>query len=208
MSESFSLEAELRVDQGKGASRRLRKVNKMPAIVYGAGKDPVTISVAHNVMQLSLEHEAFYTQIIDLSIAGAAEKVVLRDLQRHPYKNIILHADFQRVDMKSKLHVTVPLHFINEENCHGVKVQGGALSHLLSEVEIQCLPKDLPEYIEVDVLNLELGHTLHLTELKLPEGVELMAMTHGAEDHDTGVATVHKTRAASESEDGEASDGE
>jgi len=205
MSESFSLEAELRVDQGKGASRRLRKINKMPAVVYGAGKDPVSIMVAHNVMLLSLEHEAFYTQVIDLSVAGNTEQVVLRDLQRHPYKNVVLHADFLRVDPNKKLHVLIPLHFINEEACHGVKVQGGALSHTLTEVEISCLPKDLPEFIEVDVLELELGHSLHLSELKLPEGVEIVALSHG-EDHDTGVAAVHKTRATSEDEDEETSE--
>ena len=121
------------------------------------------------------------------------EDVILRDLQRHPFKNRVLHADFQRVDKKKMLTVTVPIHFVNEEACHGVKMQGGLLNRLVNEVEIMCLPGNLPEYLELDVADLKLEESLHLSDIKLPEGVQIVALTHG-EDHDTGVAAVHKTR--------------
>ncbi len=193
MSDTIELNAELRSDLGKGASRRLRKTGLVPAIIYGGDAEPVSISLQHNEFIHELENEAAYTQVLALKVGKKKEDVLLRDLQRHPYKNLVMHADFQRVDQNKPVHVVVPLHFINEEKCHGVKQEGGMLNHLLSEIEIVCLPKHLPEFIEVDVTDLKLGASLHLTDLKLPEGVEILALTHG-DDHDTGVAAVHKTR--------------
>ena len=193
MSDTIELNAELRSDLGKGASRRLRKTGLVPAIIYGGDAEPVSISLQHNEFIHELENEAAYTQVLALKVGKKKEDVLLRDLQRHPYKNLVMHADFQRVDQNKPVHVVVPLHFINEEKCHGVKQEGGMLNHLLSEIEIVCLPKNLPEFIEVDVTDLKLGASLHLTDLKLPEGVEILALTHG-DDHDTGVAAVHKTR--------------
>jgi large subunit ribosomal protein L25 len=140
-----------------------------------------------------LENEAIYSQVLSLKVGKKKEDVILRDLQRHPFKHLIMHADFQRIDQKKAVHITVPLHFINEEKCHGVKMEGGMLNHLVSELEIMALPKNLPEYLEVDVSELKLGESLHLSDIKLPEGVEIVALTHG-EDHDTGIAAVHKTR--------------
>ncbi len=194
MSDKIELVAEHRTDLGKGASRRLRKSGLIPAIVYGADAEPVAITLEHDKFLHSLENEAIYTQIISLKVGkDKKEDVILRDLQRHPFKNRVLHADFQRIDKKKMLHVTVPIHFVNEENCHGVKMQGGLLNRLVNEVEIVCLPGNLPEYLELDVADLKLEESLHLSDIKLPEGVQIVALTHG-EDHDTGVAAVHKTR--------------
>ena len=193
MSDLIELTAEPRSDLGKGASRRLRKNGLVPAIVYGGSAEPTSITLPHNEFIHELDNEAIYTQILSLNIGKTKESVILRDLQRHPFKNLIMHADFQRIDQKKPIHVTVPIHFINEETCHGVKMEGGLLNHLQSEIEIMCLPKDLPEYLELDVAELKLGESLHLSDIKVPEGVEIIALTHG-EDHDTGVAAVHKTR--------------
>ena len=198
MQESFELDAEIRTDLGKGASRRLRKVNGVPAIIYGGGKDPQGITLQQNVLGHHLENEAFYSHILSVKVDGKAQKVILRDLQRHPYKPIILHADFLRVDAKTKLRVKVPLHFINSETCVGVKA-GGLASHLMTELEIGCLVKDLPEYIEVDIENLDIGDSLHLSEIVVPKGVEIIALTHGTAN-DLAVVSVAKTRGADEDE--------
>ena len=203
MSDKIELNAEPRSDMGKGASRRLRKTGLVPAIIYGGDTDPTSVSLQHNEVVHELENEAIYTQVLSVKVGKKKEEVILRDLQRHPYKNQIMHADFLRIDKKKAIHVTVPLHFINEDKCHGVKQEGGLLNHLVSEVEITCLPKDIPEFIEVDVTELKLGESLHLSDIKLPEGVEIVALTHG-EDHDTGIAAVHKTRDSSAAEDEEA----
>jgi large subunit ribosomal protein L25 len=204
MSDKIELNAESRTDMGKGASRRLRKSGQVPAVVYGGDAEPSTIMLKHNEFIHELDNEAIYTQVLGLSIDGKKEDVILRDLQRHPFKNLIMHADFQRVDQKKVLHVTVPLHFINEESCHGVKQEGGLLNHLMTEVEVLALPKDLPEFIEVDVSELKLGEILHLSDIKLPSGVELLALAHGDESHDTGVAAVHKTRGTGADADSDA----
>ncbi len=206
MSDAIQMNAEQRSDSGKGASRRLRKEGLVPAIVYGGDKEPAMISLKHNELIHELENEATYTQIIDLSFGGNTEKVILRDLQRHPFKNKVMHADFYRVNMKQTLNVNIPIHIINDDICVGVKMEGGMLTTLLNEIEVVCLPKDLPEYIEVDAENIHLGETLHLSEIKLPEGVESAALQYG-EDHDTGVLSVVKTRATSE-EEVEAEEGE
>jgi large subunit ribosomal protein L25 len=198
MSVDFNIIAESRSDEGKGASRRLRREDKVPGVIYGGGKDAVSISLDHNSMFHHLEHEAFYSHILSISVDGKAEKVVLKDLQRHPYKPTIMHADFMRVNAKEKIRMSVPLHFTGEEIAPGVKIGGGMISHNMTEVEISCLPGALPEYLEVDLSMLELDHSLHLSDVKLPKGVEIVALTHGA-DHDLPVAAIHKTRGSIDS---------
>jgi large subunit ribosomal protein L25 len=203
MSEDFIVKAELRSDAGKGASRRLRHTGRIPAIIYGAGKDAVSLSLHHNEMMHHLEHEAFYSHILTVSINGADEKAVLKDVQRHPGKPKIMHVDFQRVSAKDKLHMHVPLHFIGEDVAPGVKIGGGIFSHLMSNIEVSCLAKDLPEYIEVDVSAMQLGDALHLSDIKLPSGVEIIALSHG-EDHDLPVVSVHAPRGGAEEVEGAA----
>ena len=194
MSDNIQLNAEPRADSGKGASRRLRRMNMVPAVVYGGDSDPQSISLGHNEFSHQLENEAIYTQLIDLNIGKETDEVILRDLQRHPYKNRILHADFFRIDKKKPIHVVVPIHALNAEDCVGVKIDGGMLTQVATEIEVVCLPKYLPEYLEVDVVDLHLGESIHLSEIKMPEGVEIVALTYG-EDHDSSVISVVKTRA-------------
>ena len=161
----------------------------MPAIVYGANKNPSNISLSHRELVKALENEAFFSHLITLKLDGAAEEVILKDLQRHPARPRILHADFQRVSRDRKLHVHIPLHFINQEKCRGVKDQGGMIQHNAVEVHVSCLPQDLPEFIEVDMLSCEVGDSVHLSDLELPAGVESVELSHGPE-HDLPVATV------------------
>jgi large subunit ribosomal protein L25 len=198
---SFNLTAEVRTDLGKGASRRLRRENKVPAVLYGAEKDPISLTLDHNTLVHQLENEAFYSHILTIDVAGNSEKAVLKDLQRHPAKQLILHADFMRVSDKEKLKMNVPLHFMNEEQAPGVK-KGGIVTHSITEVEIQCLPKDLPEYLEVDLADVDIEEIVHLTDIKLPAGVELVELQHG-EGHNQAVAAIHKTRASKETEESE-----
>lgn len=194
MSDNIQLNAEPRADSGKGASRRLRRMDMVPAIVYGGDNDPVSISLEHNMFANQLENEAIYTQIIDLNVGKDTEEVILRDLQRHPYKSRIMHADFFRIDNKKPIHVVVPIHVNNAEECVGVRLDGGMLTQVVTEIEVVCLPKFLPEYLEIDAAEVHLGDILHLSNIKMPEGVEIVALTHG-EDHDTGILSVVKTRA-------------
>lgn len=197
MSAQFELTLESRNLQGKGASRRLRRLEKkVPGILYGGDKAPVMFSVLSKDLEKALQHEAFFTHILTLNIDGQPQQAVIKDLQRHPAKGFPLHVDFQRIDAFHKIHMHVPLHFINETSCIGVKQGGGIISHNLSEVEISCLPTNLPEFIEVDMLNVTLGQTLHLSDLKVPAGVELMALAQGA-DHDLPVCNVHAPRGSS-----------
>ncbi len=198
---SILLNAELREDMGKGASRRLRRANKLPAIVYGAGKDPENLTLEQKDVQYQLQNEAFYTQVLELDVAGKKQEVLLRDLQHHPFKQDILHMDFQRVDAKKEVHVNVPLHFVNEDVSVGVKQEGGAISHIVTEVEVVCLPKDIPEFIEVDLIDMHMGQILHLSDLKLPAGVEILALKQG-DEHDTAVATIHVRKGGAEVEAG------
>ena len=184
------LNAELRNDQGKGASRRLRREGRVPAVIYGANKTPANLSLIHKDVIKQLENEAFYSQVVKLNVGDNEESVVLRDLQHHPYKFEILHMDFQRVDENTKISVHVPLHFVGEEVAPGVKQQGGNVSHILTDVEVEGLPKDLPEFIEVDLSTLAVGDILHLSDLKLPAGLELVALKQGAE-YDAAVASIH-----------------
>jgi large subunit ribosomal protein L25 len=201
MSEKIHLNAELRSDSGKGASRRLRREGMVPAIVYGGERDPARISIAHNEFIHELENEAIYTQVIELRVEDRQQEVILRDLQRHPYKNKIMHADFYRIDQNKPIKIEVPIHVVNAEKCVGVKGEGGVMSHLITEIEIIALPRNLPEYLEIDALNLHLGDTLHLTDIKLPEGVQIVALSHlddvediEHDDHNVGVLTVFKPR--------------
>ena len=195
MSESFIIEAEVRTDTGKGASRRLRHSDKVPAVLYGAGEDPVALTLSHNEMYHHLENEAFYSHILTINVGKKKEKAILKDLQRHPAKPRIMHVDFQRVDMKEKIRIHVPLHFLNEDVSPGVKA-GGLVTHSSTELHIVCLPKDLPEFIEVDLGKLELDASLHVSDLTLPKGVESVDLGHGDDStHDHIIAAIHLPRA-------------
>ncbi len=196
MSQEFVIEASLRDDQGKGASRRLRRdEGKVPAVIYGGEKEATAISVSHNELKKALENEAFFSHILTINVDGKAESAILKDLQRHPYKPTLIHADFQRVDKNREIHVNVPLHFINEETAPAVKLEGGKVSHQLTEVEVICLPQNLPEFIEVDLTDVAMDQVVHLSDLKLPEGVRVAALQQG-EDHNLPVLAIHKPKGA------------
>ncbi|MBE1301262.1 MAG: 50S ribosomal protein L25/general stress protein Ctc [Alteromonadaceae bacterium] len=197
MSEAiFNLDAEVRTDIGKGASRRLRHADKVPAVLYGAGKDPVSLTLAHNKVFQAQEFEAFYSHVLTLNIGDEKVEAVVKDMQRHPYKPKIMHLDFMRVDASHALTTHVPLHFINEENAPSIKLQGGHAEHHLADIEISCLPANLPEFIEVDLNDCELGQTLHLSDIKLPEGVTSVELQKG-EGHDQAVVTVKAAKGGS-----------
>ncbi|MCP4287108.1 MAG: 50S ribosomal protein L25/general stress protein Ctc [Gammaproteobacteria bacterium] len=200
-SDTIHLNAAVRSDSGKGASRRLRQEGLVPAIVYGGERDPAKITIRHNEFIHELENEAIYTQVIELRVGDKKQEVILRDLQRHPYKNKLMHADFFRIDQNTPIKVVVPIHVSNAENCVGVKLDGGMMTQLTTEIEIIALPKDLPEYLEVDAENLHLGDALHLTDIQMPEGVQIVSLTYledvediEHDDHNVGVLSVVKTR--------------
>jgi large subunit ribosomal protein L25 len=195
---SFEFEAELRTTTGKGHARRTRRLGKIPAIVYGGGSDPVQLNLSHHRMVKALENEAVYSHILTLKYDGKEEKAILKAIERHPSRPIIMHMDFQRVSESAKLHVHVPLHFVNQETSVGVK-KGGVVNHALVEVEVVCLPKDLPEFIEVDLTLLDVGGSVHLSDLKMPLGVEIVQLSHGAE-HDLPVAAIHAARSGEATE--------
>jgi large subunit ribosomal protein L25 len=197
--ELFKIEAQVRAERGKRATRRLRRAGYVPAIMYGADKEPVSLTLSHNDLLKQLEHEAFYSRILTVNIDGQSEQVVLKDLHRHPYRPTILHLDFQRVSETQKLSRKVPLHFINETQCVGVKQGGGLISRHLTEVEIRCLPKDLPEFIEVDLTEVKLNDIVHLSDLALSEGVEVVALL-SKESHNLPVVSVHLARGKAEEE--------
>jgi large subunit ribosomal protein L25 len=177
---SFEFNATKRDVQGSSASRRLRRAGRVPGVIYGAGKPAVSFDVDHNEIYQCLRKEAFHASVVSVSLDGAKEQVLLRDVQLHAYKPLVLHVDFQRVDANTELHTKVPLHFINGEVCPGVKLQGGIVSHVITEVEVACLPKALPEFIEVDLKDLAMGHSLHINDLKLPAGVRVIL--HGGDN--------------------------
>ena len=205
MSEAiFNLEAQVRTDLGKGASRRLRHADKVPAILYGADKEPVSLTLAHNKLMQAQEFEAFYSHVLTLDVDGEKVEALVKDMQRHPYKPKILHVDFLRVDASKAVHTNVPVHFINEETAPAIKTQGGHAEHHVNEIEVSCLPSQLPEFIEVDLTNVELGQTLHLSDITLPEGVSSIELAKG-ESHDSAVVTIKaaKGKAADEAADEE-----
>ncbi len=202
MAISFELNAEPRTDKGKGASRRLRHAGKVPVIMYGGGKDPEQLAVSQNELLRNLEREAFYSHILTVKVGGTQTQAILRDLQRHPSRPIVMHMDLQRVSAGEKLKTHVPLHFIGEEVAPGVKA-GGLVSHELIDVLVECLPKDLPEFIEVDISALEIGDSIHLSGLTVPQGVTLVELARG-EGHDLGVVAIHAKRVVEEVEEGPA----
>ncbi|KTT66969.1 50S ribosomal protein L25 [Pseudomonas oryzihabitans] len=188
----FTLNAEVRSDLGKGASRRLRRnAGNVPAVIYGGDKAPTSITLVGKDLAKMLESEAAYSSVITLKVDGSNESVLVKALQRHPAKGYVLHADFLRVVAGQKLTANVPLHFMNQETSVGVKQQGGEILHTINEVEVSCLPKDLPEFIEVDMAKVELDQTVHLSDLKLPAGIELVSLAHGS---DLPVASIHLPR--------------
>ncbi len=200
MSNEFLLHAQVRTDAGKGASRRLRRLQDLvPAIVYGGGQPPQSISLSHKDFSRALENEAFYSHIVSLDIDGTAEDVIIKDLQRHPAKPRLIHADFVRIVKGQKITVNVPLHFINEDTCVGVKLNGGVISHIETDIEIICLPRNLPEYVEVDMAEVDIGDTIHLSDLKLPEGSESVALS-AAEPNDLFVASCALPKVVQEEE--------
>ena len=195
MSTNFTINAKSREDTGKGASRRLRRLTgEVPAIIYGGKKDAEKISILHKDITKALENDAVYSSIISLSIDGKAEDTIIKDIQRHPAKQIILHMDFLRVSKTTKLQTRVPLNFINEDTCVGVKLGGGLIAHTMTDIEVSCLPKDLPESIDVDMAEVDVGQIVHLSDLTLPDGVESVSLSQGA-DYDLTVATVNKQKA-------------
>ena len=202
MVKTHEIKAQSRKDEGKGASRRLRHAGFVPAVIYGAGRDPQSIQIEHNTILLSAKHEWFFSSVLDLNVDGAVQKVLVRDWQKHPFKQLMMHMDFLRIDENAKVRVSVPLHFLNQETSTAGKTSGVVISHNLTEVEILCLPKYLPEFIDLDLGALEAGDIIHLSDLKLPANVELPALQLG-EAHDIAVVTVNmvKESAAGVAED-------
>jgi len=191
MKTSFELVAEFRETQGKGASRRLRHEGKVPAILYGGHSEARKLSLSHQKLLIMLDNERFYSTILSLKVGDQTQAAILKDVQRHPFKNAIVHIDFQRVEDNQKIRMSIPLHFTGAAVSPGVKTQGGIVSHMRTEVEVSCLPKDLPEFIEVDLSGLSLNESIHLSQLKLAEGVELLALAK----EDVAVAAIHSPRA-------------
>jgi large subunit ribosomal protein L25 len=200
---TIEISATKRQVQGTGASRRLRKANRVPAVVYGSG-DAVMIELDHNTVYFALKNEAFHASVLSLDLDGKKEAVLLRDFQMHPFRQQVQHLDFQRVDAKKKVHMKVPLHFVNAEIAPGVKLGGGIITHVLNELDIMCLAKDLPTSIEIDLAGLELGHSIHISDIKLPKGVEVATHHHAAD----AVATVQVPRGAVEAAATAAAEGE
>lgn len=207
MSKNLQINVQKREDQGKGASRRLRRAGYIPAIVYGGELQPVSIQIEHKDIWHASQNESFYSSILDLSLNGDVQKVLLRDMQRHPFKQLILHIDFQRINDNEQIRLRVPLHFLNQEGSPAGKTSGVVIMHELTEVEVSCLPKNLPEFIEVDLSELKPGMTVHLSDVKFPAGVEVPQLNLGKE-HDIAVVVAKEIRAEAEPEAGEAGEEE
>jgi large subunit ribosomal protein L25 len=201
--DKFRVSAEHRDVRGKGASRRLRRAGKVPGVLYGGEKEALAIELTHNELLLHCEEESFYSQILELLLGGVSEKVVVKDIQRHPFKPFIMHIDFQRIDESESLTIRVPIHFLNEESCAGVKLGGGLVSKIMTELEVTCLPRDLPEAIDVDLAALEVGEAIHLSDLTVPEGVQIASLLHGGDDTLTVVQVVVPRAVAAEDEESE-----
>ncbi len=192
MTNLFTLEAEVRTDLGKGASRRLRHANKVPAILYGEGQDPISLTLEHKNVFRAQQEEAFYSQVLTLNIDGKPVECLIKDMQRHPFKQLVMHLDFLRIDATHAVHTNAPLHFINEE---AAAKKGGTVAHHVNEIAISCLPADLPEFIEVDLSSIEIGQTLHLSDITLPKGVTSDELAKG-ESHDQAVVTLNAPKSA------------
>jgi large subunit ribosomal protein L25 len=197
MKTSFELGAEFRDDQGKGASRRLRRSGKVPAILYGGHRDPKGLALDHQKLLTLLDNERFYSTILSVKVGDQSQAVILKDVQRHPARHAVVHVDLQRVVENEKIRIRIPIHFKGESIAIGVKTQGGIVSHQKTDLDVVCLPKDLPEFIEIDVSGLALNQSLHLSDLKVPEGVQLWELAHG---RDSTVVSVHLPRAEEEPE--------
>jgi large subunit ribosomal protein L25 len=191
MKTSFELVAEFRETQGKGASRRLRHEGKVPAILYGGHADARALTLSHQKLLIMLDNERFYSTILNLKVGDQSQAAILKDVQRHPFKNAIVHVDFQRVEENEKIRISIPLHFTGASVSPGVKSQGGLVSHMRTETEVSCLPKDLPEFIEVDISGLSLNESIHLSQLKIPAGVTLVDLVKD----DAAVVAIHSPRA-------------
>ena len=194
---TFEIQAQSRAAQGTGASRRLRHAGQTPGIIYGGNQPAVNIALDHNALFHALKKEVFHSSILDMDVDGKVEKVLLRDFQMHAYKALVLHADFQRVDPNKKIHVKVPLHFVNADVSPAVKLASAVISHVAVELDVECLPADLPEFIEVDLSKLEAGHSIHVSSLKLPKGVS--AVVHG-DDATVAIAVKPAGAASAEAE--------
>ncbi|SFR85332.1 large subunit ribosomal protein L25 [Dyella sp. OK004] len=197
MAQTHEIKAQSRTDEGKGASRRLRHADFVPAVVYGAGQAPQSIQIEHNTILLAAKHEWFFSSILDLNVDGKVQKVLVRDWQKHPFKQQMLHMDFLRINENEAVRVNVPLHFLNQEKSPAGKTSGVVISHNLTEVEVSCLPKNLPEFLEVDLSDLNPGEIVHLSQIKLPAGVEILALHLGA-DHDIAVVTANTVKEEAE----------
>ena len=195
MAEEFDLIAEFREDQGKGASRRLRHEGKVPAILYGAGRPPRLVTLDHNKVLHQLDQESFYSSVLNIKVGDKSQAAIVKDVQRHPSKRQILHMDFQRIVDDEKIRMNVPIHFLGEDVAVGVKQGGGVVSHLMSDVEVTCLPRHLPEFLTVDVSNLGLDEMIHLSAIELPKGVEIPELAQGP-DHDHAVVSIHRAKKA------------
>jgi large subunit ribosomal protein L25 len=197
MAQTHEIKAQSRNDEGKGASRRLRRAAMVPAVVYGANQPPQSIQIEHNTILLAAKHEWFFSSILDLNVDGKVQKVLVRDWQKHPFKQQMLHMDFLRINENEAVRVNVPLHFLNQEKSPAGKTSGVVISHNLTEVEVSCLPKDLPEFIELDLVDLKPGDIVHLSQVKLPKGVEIPSLHLGA-DHDIAVVTANTVKEEAE----------
>ncbi len=198
MSEEFDLIADFREDQGKGASRRLRKTGRLPAIIYGAGRPARAITLDQNKVLHQLEQESFYSSVLTIKVGDKSQAVILKDIQRHPSKSRIMHMDFQRIVEDQEIRMNVPLHFVGGDIAPGIKA-GGMISHLMTDVEVICLPRDLPEYLTVDVSAMNLDEMIHLSGIALPKGVEIPELAQG-EDHDQPVVSLHRPKKVVEEE--------
>lgn len=197
----FIINAQKRDKKGTSSSRNIRRDGMVPAIIYGADTAEETISLNKFEIAKNLDNDAFYSQVLDISLDGKKQQVILRDIQRHPAKREILHMDFQRIKADQKINVTIPIKFVNEDKAPGVKIDGGIVSHLMTELEVVCLPADIPENITVDLIDLPIDKSIHLTELNLPDGVELTLLQHGDdESSDMAVVVIHKAKAVVEEE--------
>lgn len=199
MATQHEIKATVRTDAGKGASRRLRRTGQVPAVVYGGHAEPVSIEILHNTVWLASHHEWFYSSVIDLNVGGQAQKVILRDMQRHPVKPQIMHLDFLRVSADEAIRVRVPLHFLNQDTSPAGKAGGVVITHEVNEVEVSCLPGNLPEFIELDLGGLKAGDTVHLSDVKLPDGVEIPELKLGKE-HDVAVVIARQSKAGESDE--------